>query len=94
VRLNGAVGEIFKDWLFKNFPDRSEKVWSQICDCHGGNVNDSRPGVRFRGEGKIAEAIHQLFELSRQRYIPQKDNFTLNCADFNYRANDVQLSLF
>lgn len=94
VRLNGAVGEIFKDWLFKNFPDRAEKVWSQICDCHGGNVNDSRPGVRFRGEGKISESIHQLFNLSKSRYIKEKDNFNLNCEAFNYRANDVQLSLF
>ena len=94
VRLNGAVGDIFKDWLFKAFPDRAEKVWSQICDCHGGNVNDSRFGVRMRGEGHIAASIWQLFELSKKKFIVEKDNFNLNCDDFNYRANDVQLSLF
>jgi len=94
VRLNGAVGEIFKDWLYKNFPERAEKVWAQICDCHGGNVNDSRFGVRMRGEGKIAESITQLFNLSRTRFIKEKNNFELNCNDFNYRANDVQLKLF
>lgn len=94
VRLNGAIGDIFKDWLFKNYPDRAEKVWAQICDCHGGNVNDSRFGVRMRGEGKIAESIHQLFNLARSRFIKSDHPFELNCEDFNYKANDIQLSLF
>lgn len=94
VRLNGAVGDIFKDWLFKAFPDRAEKVWAQICDCHGGNVNDSRFGVRMRGEGHIAASIWQLFELSKKKFIVEKDIFNLNCDAFNYRASDVQLSLF
>jgi DNA repair photolyase len=94
VRLNGAIGDIFKDWLFKNYPDRAEKVWAQISDCHGGNVNDSRFGVRMRGEGKIAESIHQLFKLARSRFIKNHHDFDLNCDDFNYRANDIQLSLF
>jgi DNA repair photolyase len=93
VRLNGAIGPIFKDWLFKNFPQRAEKVWNQINDCHGGKVNDSRAGVRMRGEGKIAESIQLLFELSRNRFV-RKREFEFNCSDFNYRANDVQMSLF
>ena len=94
VRLNGAVGDIFKDWLYKTFPDRAEKVWAQVCDCHGGNEHDSRFGVRLRGEGKIAESIQQLFKLSKSRYIKEQENFNLNCELFNYKANDVQLSLF
>jgi hypothetical protein len=69
-------------------------VWAQICECHGGNVNDSRWGVRMRGEGKVAESIKQLFNLSRSRYLPKEDKFEFNCADFNYRASDAQLSLF
>ena len=94
VRLNGAVGDIFKDWLFKSFPDRAEKVWSQICECHGGNVNDSRLGVRMRGEGKIAESIAQLFRVAKEKFIKPLENFELNCTDFNYKANEIQLSLF
>lgn len=93
VRLNGAVGDIFKDWLFKNFPDRGEKVWAQICDCHGGEVNDSRFGVRMRGEGKIAESIAQLFRISKAKFIKPLENFELNCNAFNYKANKTQLSL-
>ena len=54
VRLNGAIGDIFKDWLYKAFPDRADKVWHQICECHGGSVNDSRWGNRMVGDGKFA----------------------------------------
>ncbi|MGI8635041.1 MAG: PA0069 family radical SAM protein, partial [Segetibacter sp.] len=27
IRLNGAIKLIFHDWLYKNFPDRADKVW-------------------------------------------------------------------
>lgn len=94
VRLNGAVGPIFKDWLSKTFPDRADKVWNQICDAHGGKVNDSRFGVRMRGEGKMARSIKQLFDISVQRFMNKKDTFEYNLKDFNYRAANEQLSLF
>ena len=69
VRLNGAIGKIFEDWLRKNFPDRFEKVWNQICSLHDGQVNDSNFGRRMRGEGPLAEAINQLFRMSKKRYF-------------------------
>jgi len=69
VRLNGAIGKIFEDWLRKNFPDRFEKVWNQICDLHGGEVNDSVYGRRMRGEGNLAEIIHQLYRTSKKKYF-------------------------
>ncbi len=94
VRLNGSVAQLFRDWLIKNFPDRADKVWNQISECHGGKVSDSRPGTRMKGEGKIAESIMQLFTLSKQRFLPQTDKFEFNVADFNYKAGDTQLSLF
>jgi DNA repair photolyase len=63
VRLNGAISEIFDDWLRKNFPDRFDKVWHMIQSCHNGNVNDSRFGERMRGEGNIAKMISDNFKL-------------------------------
>jgi len=69
VRLNGSIGKIFEDWLRKNFPDRFDKVWNQVCSLHGGNVNDSQFGRRMSGEGNIAEAIHQLFSVSKKRFF-------------------------
>ncbi|MBK9284172.1 MAG: PA0069 family radical SAM protein [Sphingobacteriaceae bacterium] len=94
VRLNGAVGPIFKDWLTKTFPDRAEKVWNQICDAHGGKVNDSRFGVRMRGEGKMAKSIKQLFDISLNRFMKNRKKFEYNLNDFNYKAANEQLSLF
>ena len=73
VRLNGSIGKIFEDWLRKNFPDRFEKVWNQICDLHGGNVNDSQFGRRMAGEGNFADTIHQLFRVSRKNIWRQDD---------------------
>ncbi|MES2762350.1 MAG: PA0069 family radical SAM protein [Bacteroidota bacterium] len=94
VRLNGSVEHIFKDWLVKNFPDRADKVWHQIMDCHGGKVSDSRKSIRMKGEGKIAESIMQLFKISRDRFMPNPSGFEYNVSDFNYKAGDKQLSLF
>ncbi len=94
VRLNGAVGPIFKDWLIKNFPDRADKVWNQICDSHGGKTNDSRFGVRMRGEGKMAKSIKQLFDISKKQFMKNKNEFKFNLSAFNYKAGEAQLSLF
>lgn len=94
VRLNGAIGPIFKDWLQKSFPDRANKVWNQICESHGGNVNDSRFGVRMRGEGKMAKSIKQLFDISVNRFIKNETRFKFNLELFNNKAGEAQLSLF
>lgn len=93
VRLNGKVEVLFKQWLSTHFPDKADKVWSQITECHGGKVSDHRQGVRMRGEGKVAESINQLFKLSRRTYIKEQ-NFEFNCNDFNPRATEAQLALF
>jgi DNA repair photolyase len=94
VRLNGAVGPIFKDWLMQNFPERANKVWNLICDTHGGNVNDSRFGVRMRGQGNVAESINQLFTLSKTRFMKGVKAFEFNLTLFNHKLGDSQLSLF
>jgi len=91
VRLNGSIGQIFEDWLKKNFPDRFEKVWSQICSMHGGNVNDSNFGRRMRGEGNIADAIHQLFKASKKKYFADR---TMPVYDLTKFRKGGSLSLF
>lgn len=72
VRLNGDVGTIFKDWLIKNYPDKYDRVIHQIEACHGGKVNDSRFGVRMRGQGNVAEVIAQQVKLAKERYYSSR----------------------
>ncbi|EPR72267.1 Radical SAM domain protein [Winogradskyella psychrotolerans RS-3] len=78
VRLNGAIGEIFSDWIKKAMPDKADKVLRQIEDCHGGTLNESRYGVRMRGEGQIAQQINDLVKLARLKYFNNKVMPVLN----------------
>lgn len=95
VRLNGAIGGIFEDWLFKTFPDRAAKVWHQICECHGGSVNDSRWGNRIVGDGKFAELIKTQFQLYCRKFHLNETQMEMNTSDFRRpTATDKQLSLF
>lgn len=93
VRLNGAIGEIFTDWVHKSYPDRAEKVLHQIADCHGGTLNDSRWGTRMRGEGKIAETIRNLFKMSKAKYMAGR-HFPPSDFSLFKRPERGQLSLF
>jgi DNA repair photolyase len=94
VRLNGSIGEIFTDWIHKNFSDRAEKVLHQIQECHGGQLNDSRYGTRIKGEGKIADSIKQIFVNSVKRYMKNRYSEELNTADFRRPGEAKQLELF
>jgi DNA repair photolyase len=93
VRLNGAIGEIFTDWIKKTMPDRADKVLHQIESCHGGNLNDSRYGTRMHGEGKIAEQINNLVKMARHKYFKGKSMPRLN-LDLHEQYKDGQLKLF
>lgn len=92
VRLNGAIGQIFEDWVHKSFPDRAQKVLRLIGECHQGKLNDSRFGTRMRGDGNIADMISKLFHTSVSRYLKGNGMRPLNCGAFR-RPSD-QLSLF
>lgn len=91
VRLNGDVKDIFADWLSKNRPDAARKVWNQIRHAHGGSVSDSRPGIRMRGEGNVADSVNQLFKLFKRKYF--KDG-QMPEYDFSKFIKGGQLSLF
>ena len=93
VRLNGAIGDIFKDWLYKTFPARADKVWHQISDCHEGQVNDSRWGDRIVGDGKFAELIKTQFEIYCKKFHLNETRTQLNTKDFR-RPVAGQMRLF
>lgn len=92
VRLNGSISKIFEDWLSKNFPDRFEKVWHQIQDCHDGNVNDSRFGSRMRGEGNFAQLMSNTFKLHCKINKLNLKRIELDSSQF--KVPKAQMSLF
>jgi len=91
IRLNGSIAEIFTDWIKKVYPDKAEKVLSNIRSVHQGKLNDSRWKLRMRGDGPLAESIHQLFRISRDKYFPNRTPFNYNTTHFRRPG---QLTLF
>jgi DNA repair photolyase len=82
IRLNGAIKLLFHDWLYKNFPDRADKVWHFIEGSHNGKVNDSRWGVRMRGEGNIAEMVGMQYRKYTEKYGLNHERLGLDCTLF------------
>ncbi|GAA0872847.1 PA0069 family radical SAM protein [Gangjinia marincola] len=93
VRLNGAIGRIFTSWIKKALPDRAEKVLHGIEACHGGTLNDSRFGVRNRGEGHLADQIHQIFALAKKTYFKDTSRPKLN-KELHVQYKTGQMRLF
>lgn len=82
IRLNGSIKLLFHDWLYKNFPDRADKVWHLIEGSHNGKVNDSRWGVRMRGEGNIAEMVAMQYRKYTLKYGLNHERMELDSTKF------------
>jgi DNA repair photolyase len=91
VRLNGVIDELFTEWAFRHYPDRAEKMLNQIRSCHGGSLNDSRFFQRMKGEGPIADSIHQMHKLACQRFLAGRSAPQLDTSLF---LRGGQFSLF
>ncbi|NNC61225.1 MAG: PA0069 family radical SAM protein [Flavobacteriaceae bacterium] len=93
VRLNGAIGILFSDWIKRTMPDKAEKVLNQIRSCHGGSLNDSRFGIRNRGEGPLAKNLKNVARIAKQKYFKEKNFPELNTA-LHQQYKEGQLKLF
>ncbi|RYG27857.1 MAG: PA0069 family radical SAM protein, partial [Chitinophagaceae bacterium] len=82
IRLNGAIKDLFRDWLYKNFPDRGDKVWHLIEAGHDGKVNDSQWGRRMRGEGAIAQIVAQQYKKYGKLYGMNAEEWSLDRSKF------------
>lgn len=82
VRLPGAVGPVFENWLERHFPERKDKVLARIRETHGGELNSTTPRERMRGVGALAEQLRQIFNVTARRVglksgpsAPRTDHF-------------------
>ena len=94
LRLPYAVKDLFVEWLKREYPLKASKVINSIRSVRGGNLNSSEWGVRFKGEGEIAEAIRKLFKISCKKHGLNKRDFNLTKEHFKFSSNDNQLKLF
>ena len=63
-----------------------------IEDSHDGKVNDSRWGIRMRGEGNIAELVNQQYKKYGKIYGLNAERWELDSSHSGGR--DAQASLF
>lgn len=61
LRLPLELDELFRDWLQRHYPDRSERVMGRIRDLRGGKSYDATFGRRMTGSGPYSDLIRQRF---------------------------------
>lgn len=91
VRLNGAIGDIFTDWVNQFYPDKKDRILQHIQAAHGGKLSDSRTGLRMKGEGNFAESMADLFKKTKAKFFKGK-----SIPDYNrtlFRIPHGQLTL-
>jgi len=93
LRLPGPVEPLFLDWLERELPERSSRVINRIRDLRGGKLSESRWGKRMKGEGEIARAIKQLFDVNRRKLGLDTRKFEFATSHFR-REPEGQLGLF
>jgi DNA repair photolyase len=93
VRLPHGLGALFEQWLSQHMPTKKAKVLKRIREMHGGKLNDSRFGMRMRGQGIFAEQTTALFKLACRKANLAIRAPALSTAAFRRPAGD-QLTLF
>ena len=93
VRLNDTVEPVFINWIKAHFPDRAEKVLNLIRSMRGGKMGEKRFHERYKGEGNIAQMIHDTFALGKRKYFADKEISQLSTENFTDNK-DQQLKLF
>ncbi|MBD0298035.1 MAG: radical SAM protein, partial [Flavisolibacter sp.] len=91
IRLNGAIKFLFHDWLYKNFPDKADKVWHLIESAHDGKVNDSEWHRRMRGEGNIAQLVADQYHKYTKKYGLKHERLGLDCTQFKRSGEQGRL---
>ena len=83
LRLPLEVAPLFEEWLAAHYPQRAAHVMSLVRQVRGGEVYDSRFGVRMRGEGPFADLLAQRFAKAIKRLgLNRREGFNLDCSAF------------
>lgn len=97
VRLPYQLKDLFSNWLRRNLPDRASHIETLLKELFGGKLYDSQWYTRFRGRGRIARQIADLFRVFRQRYGLDRPLPAVSSAAFRRpapAASSGQMTLF
>lgn len=93
LRLPYGLGELFEEWLVRNFPDRKDKVLNRVRELRGGKLNDPNFGSRMRGAGVFAEQLRSMFQLYTRKNGLNKTELELSIEHFKRPSPHGQLDL-
>lgn len=93
VRLPLAVKDLFVEWVNREMPQSAEKILNRIRSVREGKLTNSEFGKRMTGEGPIAGAIEQLFDLHCRRLGLNTTKLRLSTEHFR-RLPRNQFALF
>jgi DNA repair photolyase len=97
LRLPMAVAGLFDEWLDRHRPGAKQKILGRIRATRDGRLNDSRFGIRMRGEGPIADLIRQVFHINCRRLALNQGPWPVSAEAFarhRYSGQEQQLNLF
>jgi DNA repair photolyase len=94
LRLPGPVRDVFEQRVRAALPLRADRIVRRIQETRGGKMNDSRFGVRGRGEGAYAETITALFERTAQKLGLRMREMEDDPGPPTFRRPRGQLGLF
>jgi DNA repair photolyase len=92
LRLPYGVAPLFEEWLTLHAPLQKDKILGRVRDIRSGRLNDPNFGTRLRGQGKYADHLDTLFEVSCRKEGLNASRPRLNTDAF--RRPGSQMNLF
>ena len=68
LRLPYQIKALFLDWLSREFPDRAKHVENLLRGVRGGELYESKFGLRMKGRGEMARQVKTVFKIFARRY--------------------------
>ncbi len=95
LRLPLEIRDLFVEWLEAHFPERKERVMSQLRGMREGRDYDSTWRLRQRGTGLAADLLARRFELASKRLGLNAEDWQFDSSQFRKPEPDRrQLTLF
>ena len=93
LRLPHEVRDLFEEWLLRHYPQKAAHVLSLLRQARGGRDDDTRFGLRMRGEGVLADLIEHRFEVACRRLGLERRDADLDTGSFRPPGAGGQLPL-